>query len=100
MGASARSVRPQTYGVRPQSHGKPAQTPPTHSVRPAASKFNPVSQAQVNDDVNSSLVVDSGNDINKCVMNSSPLTLPQANDDVTTDEILTTAQQNVVCHDS
>ena len=59
-----------------------------------------VSQAQVNDDVNSPVVIDSGNDINKGVMNSSPLTLPQANDDVTTDEILTTAQQNVVCHDS
>jgi len=58
-----------------------------------------VSQAQVNDDVNSPVVIDSGNDINKGVMNSSPLTLPQANDDVTTDEILTTAEQNVVCHD-
>ena len=41
MGAPARSVRPQTYGVRPQSHGAPAQTPPTHSVRPVAPKFNP-----------------------------------------------------------
>ena len=58
-----------------------------------------VSQAQVNDDVNSPVVVDSGNDINKGVMNSSPLSLLQANDDVTTDEVLTTAEQNVVCHD-
>jgi len=42
-----------------------------------------VIQAQVNDDVNLHVVVDSGNNINKGVMNSSPLTLPQANDDVT-----------------
>ena len=58
-----------------------------------------VSQAQVNDNVNSPVVVDSGNDINKCVMNSLPLSLPQANDDVTsTSSVLTTAKQDVVCH--
>jgi len=58
-----------------------------------------VSQAQVSD-VNSPVVVDSGNDINKGVMNSSPLSLPQANDDLTsTSSVLATAEQNVVCHD-
>jgi len=41
MGAPAGPVRPQTYRVRPQSHGAPAQTPPAHSVRHAAPKFNP-----------------------------------------------------------
>ena len=50
-----------------------------------------VSQAKVNDDVNSPVVVDSGNDINKGVMNSSPLTLPQANDDVTSTCLLYTS---------
>ena len=58
-----------------------------------------VSQAQVNDDVNSPVVIDSGNNINKGVMNLSPLTLPQTHDDVTTDEVLTTDEENVICHD-
>jgi len=48
IGALARPVRPQTFcvrpqsfGTRPQSYGAPAQTPPAHSVRPFAPRFNP-----------------------------------------------------------
>jgi len=40
IGAPARPARPQTYGVRPQSHGAPAQMQPAHSVRPPALRFN------------------------------------------------------------
>jgi len=40
IGAPARPVRQQSFGKRPQSHGAPAQTPPTHSVRPSPLRFN------------------------------------------------------------
>jgi len=41
IGAPARPVRPQTFGMRPQSYGAPAQTPPAHSARPFTPRFNP-----------------------------------------------------------
>jgi len=40
IGAAARPVRLQTFGVRPQSYGAPTKTPSAHSVRPSTPRFN------------------------------------------------------------